>query len=553
MSADQPATAAGAPSFATAAEDEVIVVEVGPEHKQFRIYATFLAYHSEYFRNALRGPWKEASERVITIDDIEPATFKLFIHWLYTQEIPEIIARTKWTSILGHDTFVESGARQELFLVLVKAYVFADRFLAAQFRSDINDAFEECLEEFALCGTVRCQVIKYAFTNIPPGRHILQQIIDDHCTSWDPFYETEEDVAAQDYLPHTFMLRAMRRQAELQHGGPNGDLRCYREHNSDEDKNDCDLLHMTYDEKRHQARFSTAVGGSFVTVKVGSESKIYHIHKPLLIHHPGYFRNALRGSWKEAQEGVVTLADVDSGIFNVFVEWLYKGDVPTTAWAWLTVAQHPNPSASEPNIEFDFLLTILKAYVLGDRLLSPHFRSASWSRFLRHAFWIRPGHDDLGASNFYRLVLYAYQSIPCQSVVLQWLADALCLHWSHADDKPEHLVAQKNLPSTFLLRVMRRYSEVRLEGIETKKRIEAEAHAAAAVAERASLPRADEPVPKKRKGNESRYNRCYVEHSTKEEEQRCVSENMSRRIGRDRDIMNIHMRYDENADYGFFK
>jgi hypothetical protein len=50
-----------------------------------------------------------------------------------------------------------------------------------------------------------------------------------------------------------------------------------------------------------------------VTVKVGTDSVEFHVHKALLVRHSEYFKNALNGSWEEAKENVVTLDDVDSG------------------------------------------------------------------------------------------------------------------------------------------------------------------------------------------------------------------------------------------------
>jgi len=48
-----------------------------------------------------------------------------------------------------------------------------------------------------------------------------------------------------------------------------------------------------------------------VTIEVGLDARKYQVHKALLIHHSEYFRNALRGDWKEASEGVVPLVDIE--------------------------------------------------------------------------------------------------------------------------------------------------------------------------------------------------------------------------------------------------
>jgi hypothetical protein len=46
-------------------------------------------------------------------------------------------------------------------------------------------------------------------------------------------------------------------------------------------------------------------------VEVGATKTKYHIHRALLITHSEYFKKALSGPWKEAQEGIVTPEDID--------------------------------------------------------------------------------------------------------------------------------------------------------------------------------------------------------------------------------------------------
>ena len=59
-------------------------------------------------------------------------------------------------------------------------------------------------------------------------------------------------------------------------------------------------------------RYSTAARESALIIVNVSASRIkYTVHRSLLVRHSEYFKKALTGSWKEAQEGVVTLKDVD--------------------------------------------------------------------------------------------------------------------------------------------------------------------------------------------------------------------------------------------------
>jgi hypothetical protein len=62
-----------------------------------------------------------------------------------------------------------------------------------------------------------------------------------------------------------------------------------------------------------------------VIVEIGAERKKYCIHKALLVHHSKYFNGALRGSWKEAREGLVTLEDVEPAACKSLRSRDYRG------------------------------------------------------------------------------------------------------------------------------------------------------------------------------------------------------------------------------------
>ena len=54
----------------------IVIIQVGPEHRRYYLHKAFLIHYSEYFRKALSGPWKEAEEGVIPLEDIEPGVCK---------------------------------------------------------------------------------------------------------------------------------------------------------------------------------------------------------------------------------------------------------------------------------------------------------------------------------------------------------------------------------------------------------------------------------------------------------------------------------------------
>jgi hypothetical protein len=51
-----------------------VIVEIGPERKQYELHKALLIHHSEYFSKAFQGSWKEADEGVIRLSDIEEIT-----------------------------------------------------------------------------------------------------------------------------------------------------------------------------------------------------------------------------------------------------------------------------------------------------------------------------------------------------------------------------------------------------------------------------------------------------------------------------------------------
>lgn len=46
----------------------------------------------------------------------------------------------------------------------------------------------------------------------------------------------------------------------------------------------------------------------------------YSVHPELLSQHSEYFGRALNGNWKEAEERVITLVDVDCGICQYWIK-----------------------------------------------------------------------------------------------------------------------------------------------------------------------------------------------------------------------------------------
>lgn len=60
---------------------------VGADEDAFYIPKHLFRTHSNYFKAALDGDWKEAMANLFRLPDIHPRFFAIFVYWLYHQKI----------------------------------------------------------------------------------------------------------------------------------------------------------------------------------------------------------------------------------------------------------------------------------------------------------------------------------------------------------------------------------------------------------------------------------------------------------------------------------
>lgn len=71
-----------------------------------------------------------------------------------------------------------------------------------------------------------------------------------------------------------------------------------------------------------------AADASFATIIIGKEEKKFVVHEHLLTHYSDFFRAALTGDFKEAEDKIVRLEEEDPTVFEFFVHWLYYQRFP---------------------------------------------------------------------------------------------------------------------------------------------------------------------------------------------------------------------------------
>ncbi|KAF1955500.1 hypothetical protein CC80DRAFT_415162 [Byssothecium circinans] len=235
-------------------------------------------------------------------------------------------------------------------------------------------------------------------------------------------------------------------------------------------------------------------------VEVGPERKKFHIHKALLTHHSEYFRKALSGPWIEAQESVVKLSDVDPEAFGTFASWLYTGKYSFGDVEWEDDMERLGASVG-------IYLPCVKAYELGDRLLADEYRRTANNALAKQLV------DELlfGREDFYKLVIYAFEHIAEDRIVLQFLVDYFCKfpNYEILGESPmgtEEIALRQELPRAYMLRVIHEKCDPRLLGFCNGERDERE--------------------------------RCYLEHAGEKEQAKCPK---------------LHMDFDEREGLAHFK
>ncbi|KAJ4319584.1 hypothetical protein N0V94_003817 [Neodidymelliopsis sp. IMI 364377] len=174
--------------------------------------------------------------------------------------------------------------------------------------------------------------------------------------------------------------------------------------------------------------------GGFVVVEIANGVK-HHLHCALLTQHSEYFKKAFNGPWKEAQEGVVRLEDVESDPFNTFVDWLYYGKIPNTDLRFRRLYAIGDDDSHD--------ILMLKAIVLGERLLVLGFVERADS------------------SPPLSVITYAFNNLTGDKPVLGMLVDLHVRNYkteasSQAEAGPR---VEETLPHEFLIRIVHTYGQ----------------------------------------------------------------------------------------------
>ncbi|KAI4612467.1 hypothetical protein J4E80_007201 [Alternaria sp. BMP 0032] len=231
-----------APVYGAAAQGEIVTIFIGPEKKRYNIHKDIICHHSEYFRTAFNGRWKESDEGV-TLEDVEVDVFNVFVHWLYAQKIPahsKPLLEIAVPAIIYTDTPRERRSASKL---LLRACVFGDRFLSPGFHRLAHNTFvNKFVTKSGDCSCLAYEVVIWIYDNFPKGSRFMDLAVEVQCVVWEEDDDSVDEKLLWPRLPHDFLLAVMARFSALrQQKCSDVEVKAcdYHLHASDEEKEAC--------------------------------------------------------------------------------------------------------------------------------------------------------------------------------------------------------------------------------------------------------------------------------------------------------------------------
>ncbi|OCL01342.1 hypothetical protein AOQ84DRAFT_329091 [Glonium stellatum] len=226
----------------SAAAHTIFTIEVGPEKKPYLLHQDLLTHCSGYFRAALTGPFKEAEERKLHLEDVTVETFNAFVDWLYLGKLPGQKKLLYVEDALSDSD--EEGEEHENFLnslAITRMHVFADRYDIPEIRRITIDMLSVYCERKARFPGV--QTFKTAFQSLPDTSLFRKLLVDNYCNSGGPDIKPED----QQILPQEFLFAVLARYNEIVRKSKfvnslalaNSNICDYHEHTNDEEKKIC--------------------------------------------------------------------------------------------------------------------------------------------------------------------------------------------------------------------------------------------------------------------------------------------------------------------------
>lgn len=184
----------------------VITFRVGADQpKDFVVHETLAAARSHFIRLAMSKDWKEARDRVTTLPDDLPETFRLYQQYVYTNNI-------------ASNYFGDNAEDAAEYRLLVNAYILGERFIDLPFKDAIADA---TIHKLRGSNFFDPRLTNLVYDHTPSDSRLRKLWVDVYVWAGNPGW-LDEDVLGG-YVNAEFALDLSRYQMKLASGlAPNG-------------------------------------------------------------------------------------------------------------------------------------------------------------------------------------------------------------------------------------------------------------------------------------------------------------------------------------------
>ncbi|KAE9990553.1 hypothetical protein EG327_001279 [Venturia inaequalis] len=173
-------------------DNTMVTITVGKDlndELEFVLPQQYLITVSEFFENSFAGSFLEAKEKRLTLSDVKPTTFRIFVEWLNGRKLLN-------SEGMEYDGDRDGKVKSPRFEELVLLYIFADQYDVPQFRRDVLETFATYQRHYPMM--IHGVWLRLCYDRLPSTSPMLRFLVDSHVYSWTG---VAEGYKALDYSP----------------------------------------------------------------------------------------------------------------------------------------------------------------------------------------------------------------------------------------------------------------------------------------------------------------------------------------------------------------
>ncbi|CAO2658419.1 Nn.00g061420.m01.CDS01 [Neocucurbitaria sp. VM-36] len=162
----------------SAKDQKFATVLIGRDEEKFIIHEELLTYHSDFFRAALTGTFKEAEEKSVRLKYEDTNTFEVFVHWLYHQRLPNEDDVNGIYQIWAG----QSDNGEEIRNNLIYLYLFCEKYNVRELRIMTMTSLYDLLHDPAKdCPLPSAGNVRFVFENLRESSPLCDFLVDGQC------------------------------------------------------------------------------------------------------------------------------------------------------------------------------------------------------------------------------------------------------------------------------------------------------------------------------------------------------------------------------------